>query len=227
MTDYNLTFSVTHEVLDLGIQVQTLRISDITNSKENTDFEKFKKRELENIKAFWEGKNYKDDPILAGFRELHSKIGRSNRDYVASPEVLTRLFVERGLFPHINIVVDIYNLVSLKTRLALGAHDIVNISGNVALKITNGTESFLPLGKSEKVPVFPGEYGYIDDGNSVICRMEVLQAEPTKVTEATTGIFVIVQGNANTDDNDVRNGAQEVGKLVTQFCGGEVISINM
>lgn len=226
MNGRKLAFSVSREVLDLGVKIQTLRISGVTNSTESSDFEELKKKELENVRSFWGGRNYKDDPILTGFRDLHTKVGRSNRDYVASPEDLTWLFLERGRFPHINMIVDIYNLVSLKTRLAFGAHDVAHIQGNISLRLTDGSEVFEPLGKIEKVSVFPGEYGYVDDGNNVICRMEVLQVEPTKVTEQTTDIFVIVQGNMNTESDYVKKGAELVSDWVTRFCGGTAALLN-
>ena len=36
---------------------------------------------------------------------------------------------------HINKAVDIYNIVSIESKLCLGVHDIDKISGNVYLKI--------------------------------------------------------------------------------------------
>lgn len=221
-----IKFNVTDQVLDLGVKILTAQISGLKNSKSNPDFENYLKSELEAIKKQWNNKQFKDDPVLQGFRELHTKVGRSNRDYPASPEVLLRLFLERGRFPRINSVVDIYNLVSLKTRLALGAHDINNVKGDITLRLTNGDEKFLPLGKTELVSVPAGEYSYIDDGNNIICRLEVLQVEPTKITTDSENIFLIVQGNPNTDIDYVRNGANEVLNLLTQFCGGEFSFLN-
>lgn len=158
--------------------------------------------------------------MLAGFRDLHTKVGRSNREYIASPEGLRWLFLERGRFPRINVLVDAYNLVSIKTGLALGAHDIDRVRGNITLRLTKGDETFIPLGKTEPVKVFPGEYGYIDDENNVICRLEVLQVEPTKVTTETTDVFVIIEGNTNTSVESVKGAAQEVCNLITQYCDG-------
>jgi DNA/RNA-binding domain of Phe-tRNA-synthetase-like protein len=125
----DLTFNVTREVLDIGVKILTARVVGIKNTDSNPEFEIYKNSELEKVKRQWEGKKYKDDPILAGFRALHTKVGRSNRDYVASPEGLHRLLLERGRFPHINTLVDIYNLVSIKTGLALGTHGIDAVQG--------------------------------------------------------------------------------------------------
>ena len=154
-------------------------------------------------------KSYKEDLILHGFRTLHEKVKRSNRKFPASPEELVRIFTETGRFPRINLLVDIYNFISLKTKLALGAHDMNNIKGNVTLRLTAGDEKFYPLGSNALTPVPPGEYSYIDDENNIICRMEVLQVEPTKITTDTTDVFLIVQGNENTGNNYIESGANK------------------
>ncbi|MBI2037619.1 MAG: tRNA ligase [Candidatus Magasanikbacteria bacterium] len=216
----DLKFEVAKEVLDLGVKIITARIVDVQNIDLNSDFEVYKNEELEKIKGNWEGKKYKDDPVLEGFRDLHTKVGRSNRDYVASPEGLRWSFLERGRFPHINTLVDIYNLISLKTGLALGAHDIDKVQGNITLRLTKGDEVFIPLGKTEPTTIFPGEYGYVDDENNVICRLEVLQVEPTKVSTNSKDIFVIIEGNVKTSPKYVENAAKEVCELITKFCGG-------
>lgn len=166
-------------------------------------------------------KDFKNDPILQGFRDLHTKVGRSNRKYPASPEALLALFLETGRFPRINTLVDIYNLVSIKTRLALGAHDIENIRGNVTLKLTKGNETFIPLGSSLPIEVPAGEYSYIDDGKNIICRMEVLQVEQTKITLDSKNVFLIIQGNANTINGYIEAGAREVLDLIRKYCNGE------
>ena len=212
------------------VKIITARINNIHNTSENSEFELYKTAELENIKndlaQKFAGKKYNDDPVLAGFRDLHTKVGRSNRDYVASPENLRRQFLERGRFPHINTVVDIYNLISLQTGLALGAHDIEKVNGNIALRLTNGSEVFMPLGKIEPEKVFPGEYAYIDDLNNIICRLEVLQVDPTKVTTESSDLFIIIQGNSATADDYLRQGAEKVCQLITKYCGGEYLFLN-
>ncbi|MDY4667348.1 MAG: hypothetical protein SO359_05520 [Prevotella sp.] len=43
----------------------------------------------------------------------------------------------------------------------------------------------------------------------------------TLVTEETTNIFYIVQGNSATSDEYLRKGAQQIIDLTTKFCGGK------
>lgn len=221
-----LIFKITDEVAKLGVRILTLSLSNLKNSKTNPEFEEYLKQELINIGNFWQGKNYKDDLVLRGFRDLHTKVGVSNKKSPASPEVLLGLFLQTGRFPKINTLVDIYNLISIKTRLALGAHDSDKIHGNVTLRLTEGSETFIPLGKTQSVPVTKEEYSYIDDSANIICRLEVLQVEPTKVTLDTKNVFLIVQGNLNTDNSYIESAAKEVADLITKFCGGKYRYLN-
>jgi DNA/RNA-binding domain of Phe-tRNA-synthetase-like protein len=188
---------------------------------QNAEFEQYKKAKLTEIARTWQDKNYKDSPVLQGFRDLHTKVGRSNRDFIASPESLLGRFVKKGVFPQVNTIVDIYNLVSLKSQLALGAHDIEYVKGNLTLRLTDGSENFIPLGTAEPEKVFPGEYAYVDDKNNVVCRLEVLQVEPTKITLNSNDIFFIIQGNQNTEQSYILNYATQLGELVAQYCGGD------
>lgn len=219
----NFSFSVTQEVFDLGVRIIGIKITDMHNASENPEFEIYKKEKLEQVTKDWQGKNYKEDSILQGFRDLHTKVGRSNRDYVASPENLLGRFLKKGYFPHINTIVDIYNLISLESRLALGAHDINYVHGNITLRLTDGSENFIPLGHTVPEKVFPQEYAYVDNENNIVCRLEVLQVEPTKITLESKEIFFIIQGNAQTSKDYIETATNKLADLLTRFCGGEVI----
>lgn len=216
-----LNFRVSDDILKLGVKVLIAQIVGGVNSKSNREFEVYLKDELEDVKKIWQGKDLKNDPVLQGFRDLHNKVGKSNRKYPASPEALLGLFLETGRFPRINTLVDIYNLVSIKTRLALGAHDISGIEGNVTLRLTDGSETFIPLGSNQIMPISAGEYCYVDDGNNVICRLEVLQVEQTKITLNSKNVFLIIQGNANTTNGYIEAGAKQVLDLIRKYCNGK------
>jgi DNA/RNA-binding domain of Phe-tRNA-synthetase-like protein len=163
------------------------------------------------------------DPTLAGFRALHDRIGRSNRRFPASAEALVGLFQRKGLVPAINPLVDLYNGVSLETRLSLGAHDLATIEGDITLRMTDGTERFVPLGATAPEAVPAGEYGYVDDRGEILCRLEHRQCERTKVTPETTQAFYIVQGNAATPAAMIEAALDRLVDLTTRHCGGHLV----
>ncbi len=163
------------------------------------------------------------DPVLAGFRALHDRIGRSNRRFPASAEALVALFQRKGLVPVINPLVDLYNGVSLETRLSLGAHDLAQVQGGITLRLTTGAEPFVPLGATDPEPVGAGEYAYVDEVDRILCRLEHRQCEATKVTPDTTAGFYILQGNASTEAAMLEAALERLVTLTTRFCGGRVI----
>ncbi len=164
-------------------------------------------------------------PILEGFNILHDKTGVKRRKNIPASENLIKLLKKNhGMF-FINQAVDIYNLISLESKLALGAHNIDRVDGNVTLRFTDGSERFVPIGQTEPVPVAPHEYCYCDDANEVLCRLEIRQVEKTKVDEEAQNVFYIVQGNAATSDELLHETAQKIVDLTTKYCGGTGIII--
>ena len=214
-------FGITDAAQALGLKAVCFVLEGVRNQHTYPKFEKLKAQTLAQVTADLSSEVIQTDPILGGFRALHDAIGRSNRKNVASPESLLKLVLQTGGLPQVNLLVDIYNLVSVKTRLSLGAHDLSAINGNVQLRLTDGSETFWPMGSDKPKVVSPGEYAYIDDGHNVLCRLEVRQCERTKITLNTTDGFFIVQGNARTAETCLHEVTNELLALIKRFCGGQ------
>lgn len=215
-----MNFNVSDEVLNLGMKVAVVIIKDMNNSKSNDEFNSYKETVLNEIKADLSEEKILNDKTLNGFWKLHEKVGKTSKKDKSSPENLLYMLLNSGTMPSINLIVDIYNLVSIKTRLALGAHDLSNIDGNVKLRLTNGDEYFLPIGYEKPKVVSQGEYAYIDDANHILCRMEVRQVEKTKVLESTKDCMYIVQGNEFVDNEQIKEAVDMLIELTTKYCDG-------
>jgi DNA/RNA-binding domain of Phe-tRNA-synthetase-like protein len=220
MDPTDLQFDISDKVLSLGLTGVYLTIGSLKNTKSNPEFDELIERTEKEILASLSKDFIKQDPILRGFRKLHEAVGRSNRKNVAAPENLLVALLQTGHLPRVNLLVDIYNLVSIRSRLALGAHDIARIAGNVHLRMTSGAEHFVPLGAIEAKPIAPGEYAYVDDSNEILCRLEVRQVEKTKVTLETTECFYVIQGNTATNEAYLTSAVSELITLTKKFCGG-------
>ena len=86
---------------------------------------------------------------------------------------LLKNLLKKQEFHKINPLVDLYNLISMDTKLALGAHDLDKIEGNITLRLTQGNENNIPLGSEEAKEVKAGIYSYIDDANDIFCFSEI------------------------------------------------------
>jgi DNA/RNA-binding domain of Phe-tRNA-synthetase-like protein len=159
-------------------------------------------------------------PEVVSFQELLRKAGVNPRKEQPSLERLLAFALKRGELPTINSLVDAYNVMSVRSRCSLGAHDLDKITPPVALRLLSGEESFTPLGGKAPVPVARGEYGYVDATNRVLCRLDILQAEFSKVTTETVNALLIIEGTDVHARDFLRQVFGDAIDLILQVCGG-------
>lgn len=215
-----MDFYVEQAVLDAGVKILFAAVYCMDNHGEDPEWTAYREKRLDELYSEYEALEVHDDPILEGFNILHDRAGVKRRKNIPASENLIKLLKKNhGMF-YINQAVDIYNLISLESKLALGAHNIDRVEGNVTLRFTDGSERFVPIGQSEPIPVAAHEYSYCDDANEVLCRLEIRQVEKTKVDEEAQNVFYIVQGNDATPDELLQKTAQRIIDLTTRYCGG-------
>ncbi len=212
---------VADAVREMGATAAFVRMRGVSNRAGDAQFAVLRDEVVRGVLGTLSAEAIAADPVLHGYRRLHDAVGRSNKKNVASTEALLKLLLETGRFPQVNLLVDCYNLVALRTRVSLGAHDLARVVGGIHLRLTDGGEHFLPLNAAEPKAVAAGEYAYIDDANELLCRLEVRQAEKTKITTSTTECIMIAQGNAHVTPEALRAATEAMVALVKRFCGGE------
>ena len=217
-----MNFIIDPKVLALGVKIRGVELTCVDNHHYPQALKQAISTEIANVLETLNRDQIKQDPIIQGFWDLHRAVHLPKRNNTPAPATLLKLILKRGELAPINPVVDLYNLISIQSHLALGAHDIEHIDGNVNLRLTDGTERFVPIGADDQPePVKAGEYAYVDDSNEIICHLETRQVEKTKVTPETTHLYYIVQGNENTSQALVDQTAQRVIDLTTKYLGGQ------
>ena len=215
-----MEFIVLDEVKNLGVKALGVEINNIDNQTITEEYTAWRQAAVQELLAYYTDYDYKNDPVFEGFYRLHEKVGVPRRKNIPACENLVKLLLKKQELFAINKVVDIYNILSMRSKLALGAHDIDRFAGNVTLRLTDGSERFVPLGADEPKPVRAGEYSYIDDSNEIICHLEIRQVEKDKVTEDSKNIFYIIQGNEATPESLLQETAEELIRMTEKFCGG-------
>jgi len=159
-------------------------------------------------------------PEVVHFQNILRKVGVNPRKEQPSVERLLALAHKRGDLPAINSLVDAYNLASVRSLCSMGAHDLDEIALPVSLRLLTGSESFTPLGRTSTVSVVRGEYGYVDAQERVLCRLDLLQADFSKVTHATRNALLIIEGTAEHPAQAFERAFTAAVDLITLHCGG-------
>ena len=216
-----MKFIVDEKVLALGVKIKAVVIEGINNKEISEKYKNWRKEKVASLIEKYKDYDIKSDPIIEGFYELHQEVGVPRRKNLPASENLIRLLTKREDLISINKAVDIYNILSIESKLCLGAHDIDKVDGNVTLKITDGTEKFLPLGSEELKPVKAGEYSFVDDNNDVVCWLDIRQVDKTKVTEDSKNVLYLIIGNRKTTDEELEKVTNNLISLTTKFASGK------
>ncbi|HEY7428626.1 MAG TPA: phenylalanine--tRNA ligase beta subunit-related protein [Gemmataceae bacterium] len=218
-----MTFAVVEDCLQLGLRAGAVVFRNVQIARACPELRADIAREIEVVrKRFASPAEVRSCPEVAAFQALHRRVGVNPRKEQSSVERLLTLALKRGNIPAINSLVDAYNLVSLRSRCSLGAHDLDAIALPVSLRLLTGWESFTPLGESSPVAVVPGEYGYVDARDRLLCRLDVRQADFSKVTEGTRNVLLIIEGTAEHAPDVLCRASEEVIEMVRRYCGGVV-----
>jgi DNA/RNA-binding domain of Phe-tRNA-synthetase-like protein len=212
---------VNDECIRLGLRANAVLFRHLSIDTRGAALHKAIEREAQAIRARFENATaIRALPEVAALRELLRQVGVNPRREQPSVERLLAHALKRGDLPAVNSLVDSYNLVSIRSLCSLGAHDLDVIDTPVSLQLLTGDETFTPLGSDKAVSVNAGEFGYIDARGRVLCRLDVLQANFSKVTTATRNVFLIVEGTAAHAPEHLRRTVEDVIAAVTQYCGG-------
>ena len=124
-----------------GLVIGVVMAKGINNSGSIAEVEK-KLRELEaGIKSKYSTETLSEHPKIDVWRKAYVAFGAKPKENKSSVENLHRLVLQGNNLRHINRLVDIYNLISLKHMLPLGGEDVDKIKGDLILTFAalNGT----------------------------------------------------------------------------------------
>lgn len=163
----------------------------------------------------------KQQPAIAATREVYKRCGKDPSRYRPSAEALRRRLMRGIDLYQIDTLVDLINLVSLRTGYSIGGFDADKIQGiNLELGVGRAEEPFEGIGRGvlniEGLPVYRDAIGGIGTPTS--------DHERTKMDLGTQHILAIVNGYSGQEGLPEAAGMiQELLKKYASFDGGEII----
>jgi DNA/RNA-binding domain of Phe-tRNA-synthetase-like protein len=223
-----MTFSVSPDCLQLGLRAGAILFRDVTVGEASSDLRALIAQEVDRIRtAYADPQALRSLPEVVSFQEILRQVGVNPRKEQPSVERLLAFALRRASLPAINSLVDAYNLVSVRRLCSLGAHDLDKIALPVSLVVLTGLETFTALGRDRPQAVTAGEFGYVDAARRVLCRLDLLQADFSKVTHATRNALLIIEGTAGHAAAVLQAAFADAIEIITHHCGGtaEVVAV--
>ena len=128
-------------------------------------------------------------PIQAT-RAAYKRLGKDPNRYRPSAEALRRRILRELPLYRINTLVDLINLVSIRSGYSIGGFDADKIEGSLTLGVGREGELYHGIGRGELniagLPVYRDLVGGIGTPTS--------DEERTKITEETTNLLIIING---------------------------------
>ncbi|MBI3109802.1 hypothetical protein HYZ06_02055 [Candidatus Daviesbacteria bacterium] len=191
----------------------------IDNKNNNPQIQKLLRDGEANLRGKLNGVEVSLHSHIAPWRETYRKFGSKPRDFRCSAEALTRVVLRGSEIRKISPLVDLYNLISIKYILPVGAEDLDKMQGDLQLTFADGTEDYTPLGEEENDPPQKGEVIYRDDTGVICRRWNWREGDRTKITKDTKDAVVVIESIASIP---IKEAVQELADLIKKYCGGEI-----
>ena len=187
---YHITLS--EEIKRLCPAFQGVAVmAQVTNSAHNAELWREIDAFTRELRAGETAESIKQQPAIAATREAYKRCGKDPGRYRPSAEALRRRLMRGIPLYQIDTMVDLINLVSLRTGHSIGGFDADKIQGAyLELGIGKAGDPFEGIGKGvlniEGLPVYRDASGGIGTPTS--------DNERTKMNLGTTHILAIVNG---------------------------------
>ncbi|WP_432198750.1 B3/B4 domain-containing protein [Streptomyces sp. bgisy027] len=168
-----------------------------------------------------------EDPHMAAWRQAYTAFGsKPSRTRNSAEALVKRALSEAGL-PRINLLVDVYNAISVARLVPVGGEDIDRIEGAMHLVRATGEEDFVTVAGGEQVIEHPdaGEIVWRDEAGVTCRRWNWRQGPRTRLTEETVSAIFLLESLAPMPVADVGSAAEELADLLEKFSPGARIEV--
>lgn len=208
---------VAPKMLEIGLSAAAIIARNVDNTRTVPELIAYRRAQGERLATYWRNRSISAHPVVSEYHRVHQQFGALSEQ--PAPEKLITYVRRNRDFTASGAVVDCYNIVSARTLLSIGAHDLDKVALPVTLRATTPQDVFVPLGEIEPQSL-PEEYAYVDSQGSIICRLDVLQCEQTKTARESREMVFFLQGNRCLPATLLLKGVWLLSEMVTRFCGG-------
>ena len=175
-----------------------------------------------------DGRAPHEDPHMVAWRAAYTAFGSKPSRTRNSAEALAKRALADGGLPRINLLVDLYNAISVAHLIPVGGEDLGLIQGGMRLVRATGEEDFVTVAGGEEVVEHPdaGEIVWCDDTGVTCRRWNWRQGPRTRLTEDTTSAIFLLESLAPMPVPEVVAAGVELAELLEKFSPGARIEVS-
>jgi len=195
-------------------------VEDITNHCSLKRVRKMLKKTIDEQVAL----NLQSDGRVLAWDQAHRDFGSTPDKYPPSISSLIKRVQKNPALPYINSVVALFNYISLKYCLPCGGDDMKSVDGDFILGLSDGTESFVPLGAEQEESPEKGEVIYFaSKSKNVMCRRwNWRNGDRTKIETTTKHIVINIDCLPPHTYETAVQARDELAALLKQHCGANL-----
>jgi DNA/RNA-binding domain of Phe-tRNA-synthetase-like protein len=163
---------------------------EVKNSETSTGLWDEIEAEIQRISSMYTMEEINKRIEIAATRNAYKLLGKDPNRYRPSAEALCRRIVRGIPIYKVSTLVDIINLVSIRSGYSIGGFDISKIHGDVELGVGTKQDEFEAIGRGmlnvESLPIYRDNTGGIGTPTS--------DCERTKISDNTTQLLMIING---------------------------------
>jgi DNA/RNA-binding domain of Phe-tRNA-synthetase-like protein len=202
------------------LAVLLLQIDGVKIQKKDEELENFKDEIMTKVQNEYNLDTVKDHQTFRAYRDFFWRIGIDPTKIRPAAEALIRRILAGKTIPHINTLVDTYNLASIKSRIALATFDADKLEGDLIMRFATEGEEFYGIGMEDPLVLKGGEI-VLSDNEKMIAVYPYRDANNTKVTEKTKNVTIVVCGVPGISKTTLDNASKITLEYINRFCMDE------
>ena len=164
---------------------------EVKNSETSSEFWSEMEAEIQRIKSVYALEEINKRPEIAATRKVYKILGKDPNRYRPSAEALCRRILREIPIYKVSTLVDVINLVSIRSGFSIGGFDLEKIEGEeIRLVVGTTDDEFEAIGRGplnvEGLPLYKDKTGGIGTPTS--------DNERTKISADTTRPLMIING---------------------------------
>ncbi|WP_406492140.1 phenylalanine--tRNA ligase beta subunit-related protein [Streptomyces sp. NBC_00846] len=224
-----LTFTVADDVRTLvpGFTRLAVEARGLVNGPSDEESSALLDEATRRLSERLDGRAPHEDPHLAAWRDAYTAFGAKPSRTRNSAEALARRALTDAGLPRINLLVDLYNAISVAHLIPVGGEDTDRIRGAMRLVRATGQEPFSTVAGGEEALEHPepGEVVWCD-GEGVTCRRwNWRQGVRTRLAEESVNAVFLLERLAPMTIGELEAAGAELAERLAKLSPGARITV--